>query len=153
LRILSEPLPVVFDETQPFELGSALTLRDGEGMTIVATGALTAEAMKAAEALATEEISARVLNVHTLKPLDAPAIRRAASETGGLVVAEEHHAAGGLGAMVAQEVGRSHPVPVEFVAVEDRFVSGGSPGGLRDALGLRAEAIVEAAKRLKGRRR
>ena len=153
LRLVGRETPVIIDETTPFELGSALTMREGKAMTLVATGALTAEAMQAAELLEGQGVAVQVLNVHTLKPLDVPAIRRAARETGGLVVAEEHYGRGGLGAAVAQELARSHPVPIEFVAVEDTFVTGCMPDHLSPALGLKAAAIVKAAERLRERLR
>jgi transketolase len=153
IRLASRELPVIMDEATPFELGTALTLREGKAMTLVATGALTAEALRAAELLDEQGIAAQVINIHTLKPLDVPALRRAARDTGGLVVAEEHYTRGGLGAAVAQELARTHPVPIEFVAVEDRFVAGCLPDRLAPALGLKAAAIVKAAERLKERLR
>jgi transketolase len=153
LRLIGRESPVVIDETTPFELGAALTLREGTAMTLAATGALTVEALLAAEQLEAQGIAAQVLNLHTLKPLDVPSIRRAAKETGGLVVAEEHYLRGGLGAAIAEEVARTHPVPIEFVAVEDRFITGGLPDHLGPAVGLRAVAIVKAAERLRERMR
>lgn len=153
LRLLRGARPVLFPAPAPFELGAVQVLREGKALTIVATGALVLEALKAYEMLDAEGLRARVLAVSTLKPLDEPAIRRAARETGGLVVAEEHALRGGLGAVIAQDLARSNPVPIEFVAIEDRAVSGSDPGGLRAAWGLGAQAIADAAKRLKGRLR
>jgi transketolase len=153
LRLTGEELPVFLDEATPFELGTALSLREGSDLTLIATGALTLEALRAADELEAAGGAVRVIDVHTLKPLDVPAIRRAARDTGALVVAEEHYLRGGLGAAVAQEVARSHPVPIEFVAVEDRLVTGGMAGELRTALGLRAAAIVKAAERVRERKR
>ncbi len=153
LRVLRGEQAAVSDDSTPFNLGTALPLRDGQGMTIVATGALVVEALRAAELLEGEGLSPSVICIHTLKPLDAPAIRRAAHDTGGLIIAEEHALAGGLGAAIAQDLARTHPVPIEFVAVEDRDVPGAEPTALRPALGLSAQAIVEAALRLKERLR
>jgi len=153
LRLLGGARPVLFPQPAPFEVGPVQVLREGKALTIVATGALVLEALKAYEMLDAEGLKARVLAVPTLKPLDEPAIRRAARETGGLVVAEEHALRGGLGAAIAQDLARSQPVPIEFVAIEDRAVSGVGPGGLRAAWGLGAQAIVDAARRLKGRMR
>ncbi len=151
LRLLGGVRPVLGAAPALFEIGPAHVLREGKALTIVATGALVFEALKAHAMLDAEGIQARVLAVPTLKPLDEPAIRRAARETGGLVVAEEHALRGGLGAAIAQDLARSHPAPIEFVAIEDRAFSGVDPGGLRAALGLGAQAIAEAARRLKGR--
>jgi len=153
LRVLGGVRPVLFPEPAPFEIGPVRVLREGKALTIVATGALVLEALKAYEMLDAEGIKARVLAVPTLKPLDETAIRRAARETGGLVVAEEHALRGGLGAAIAQDLARSQPVPIEFVAIEERAVTGVDPGGLRATWRLGAQALVDAARRLKGRAR
>jgi len=153
LRLPGGKHPVLPPPATPFEIGPVRTLREGNALTIVATGALVAEALAAASTLEAEGVAARVLAVPTLKPLDEPALRRAARETGGLVIAEEHALRGGLGAAIAQDLARSHPVPIEFVAIEDRVLAGADPDGLRAALGLGARAIADAARRLKGRLR
>jgi transketolase len=153
LRLVRAEIPVVTDGAGSFELGAIRVLREGVGLGLVATGALTGEAMKAADLLAAESIDVRVIHVPTLKPFDGPAVRRLAREAGGLVVAEEHTLRGGLGALVAQEVVLSKPIPIEFVAVEDKFVLGSEIRDLRSAAGLRAANLVAAAKRLRERMR
>jgi transketolase len=109
--------------------------------------------MKAADLLAAESIDVRVVHVPTLKPFDGPAVRRLARDTGGLVVAEEHSVRGGLGSLVAQEVALAKPIPIEFVAVEDKFILGSEIADLRSAAGLRAANLVAATKRLRERMR
>ncbi|HWN82612.1 MAG TPA: transketolase C-terminal domain-containing protein [Candidatus Udaeobacter sp.] len=152
LRLIRGEVPVVTESAGAFELGPIRTLREG-GIAFVTTGALAGEAMKAADLLAAESIDVRVVHVPTLKPFDGPAIRRMAREAGGLVVAEEHYLRGGLGALVAQEIALSRPMPIEFVAVDDRFLFGSEVADLRTAAGLRAANLVAAVKRLRERMR
>src|SRR5690606_7865605 len=112
--------PLVYSETPAdFEFGRATVLRDGTDVTIVANGMMVAAALIAHDKLRAEGISARVLDMATVKPLDREAIERAARETGGIVTAEEHLLHGGLGSAVAQAVAQSHPVPIEFVGLDD----------------------------------
>jgi len=110
------------------------------------------EALRAREALAESGISARVVDLHTVKPLDRELIERCARETGAIVTAEEHQVNGGLGGAVAEVVVRTHPVPMELVAVMDRFGQSGKPAELMDAFGLRAKDIVAAARRVLDRK-
>jgi transketolase len=152
LRLIRGEVPVVTESAGNFELGPIRTLREG-GIALVTTGALAGEAMKAADLLAAESIDVRVVHIPTLKPFDGPAVRRMAREAGGLVVAEEHYLRGGLGALVAQEIVVSRPMPIEFVAVDDRFLLGSEVVDLRTAAGLRAANLVAAAKRLRERMR
>ncbi|MGN1168862.1 MAG: transketolase family protein, partial [Acutalibacteraceae bacterium] len=129
-----------------FELGKGVQLCDGNDVTIIATGLMVAEALSAKEILANEGISARVINIHTIKPIDKEIITAAAQETGAIVTAEEHNIIGGLGSAVAEVVCESCPVPVMRVGVEDTFGSSGPAVEMLKIYGLTAEHIVEKAK-------
>jgi transketolase len=147
LRVGRPEVPRVYSGTSaPFEIGKANRLRDGSDVTIVADGLLVAMALDAAETLAGSGISARVLDMHTVKPIDRAAIEAAARETGAIVVAEEHLAHGGLGSIVAMTVAEVHPVPIRFVNIGDQFGESGAPEELLEKYGLTALKIVEAAK-------
>ena len=140
-------VPVVFDEADyKFEFGKNLTVREGTDVTIMATGTMLYMAIEAAETLAEEGISARVTNVHTLKPIDKEDIIEAAKTTGCIVTAEEHNILGGLGAAVAEVVCENCPVPVLRVGVEDKFGKSGKVPALLEAYGLTTENIVAKAK-------
>ncbi len=130
-----------------FEIGKALTLIEGEDVTIFATGHLVWEAIQAAKALAEEGISAEVIDIHTIKPLDKKAVLESAAKTKAVVTAEEHFIAGGLGELVAGLLSRTAPCPVEMVAVDDTFGQSGTPAKLMEAYGLDAAHIAEAAKK------
>ncbi len=140
-------VPVVFDEADyKFEFGKNLTVREGTDVTIMATGTMLYMAIEAAEKLAEEGISARVTNVHTIKPIDKDDITLAAKTTGCIVTAEEHNILGGLGAAVAEVVCENCPVPVLRVGVEDKFGKSGKVPALLEAYGLTTENIVAKAK-------
>ncbi len=140
-------VPVVFDEADyKFEFGKNLTVREGTDVTIMATGTMLYMAIEAAEKLAEEGISARVTNVHTIKPIDKEDIILAAKTTGCIVTAEEHNILGGLGAAVAEVVCENCPVPVLRVGVEDKFGKSGKVPALLEAYGLTTENIVAKAK-------
>ena len=140
-------VPVVFDEADyKFEFGKNLTVREGTDVTIMATGTMLYMAIEAAEKLAEEGISARVTNVHTIKPIDKEDIIEAAKTTGCIVTAEEHNILGGLGAAVAEVVCENCPVPVLRVGVEDKFGKSGKVPALLEAYGLTTENIVAKAK-------
>lgn len=130
-----------------FELGKGVVLAEGKDVTIVATGIMVAMALEAREQLAAEGISARVINIHTIKPIDAPLLEQAANETGAIVTAEEHNVIGGLGAAVAEAVAERAPVPVIRVGVKDTYGHSGTVPALLEAYGLTAEKIVEGAKK------
>jgi transketolase len=147
LRVGRPDVPRVYlANTAPFEIGKANVLADGSDLTIVANGLMVAVALDAAETLASEGISARVLDMHTVKPIDRNALEAAARETGALVVAEEHLAHGGLGSVVAMTVAESNPVPIRFVNLADHFGESGAPEALLEKYGLTAEKIAEAAR-------
>jgi transketolase len=145
-------VPVVYDADQKFVIGQAIELMEGRDLTIIATGLLVAESIRAAEALEAEGISARVLDMHTIKPLDREAIARAAAETGAIVVAEEHLADSGLGVRVAQAAAETNPVPMEFVGVQNTYAESGAPEELLDRYGLVARDVAEAARRVFARK-
>ncbi|MEN8139459.1 MAG: transketolase C-terminal domain-containing protein [Bacteroidota bacterium] len=132
---------------QKFEIGKALMLNEGSDVTIVATGHLVWEALLAAEELEAKGIKAEVINIHTIKPLDVPAILKSVEKTGCIVSAEEHNVLGGLGESVARELSQANPVPQEFVGVNDVFGESGTPAQLMEKYGLNAKAIVEAAEK------
>ena len=133
---------------QTFEIGKALMLNEGTDVTIVATGHLVWEALKAAEALEKDGISAEVINIHTIKPLDDAAILKSVKKTGCIVTAEEHNFLGGLGESVARVLSTKHPTPQEFVATQDTFGESGTPEQLMDKYGLNNKAIVLAVHRV-----
>ena len=143
---------VIYGVGQEFTIGTAVELVEGSDVTLMATGLLVAESIRAAEMLEAEGISARVLDLHTIKPLDREAIERAARETGAIVVSEEHLADSGLGVRVAQVVSQTHPAPMEFVGVYT-YAESGSPDELLDKYGLRARDVAAAARRAVARKR
>ena len=140
--------PIVYPADAKFEFGKAMEVVPGNDMTFVATGLLVAEAMRASAMLAEEGISARVLDIHTIKPLDDDALEKAARETGAIVVAEEHLVDCGLGARVAQSLSRRHPAPAEYVGVENTYAESGTPEGLLEKYGFTAPNLVSAARRV-----
>jgi transketolase len=144
---------VIYGADQEFTIGKAVQLIDGNDVTLMATGLLVAESIKAAELLEAEGISARVIDLHTIKPLDRDAIGRAAQETRAIVVAEEHLVDSGLGVRVAQVVAETHPAVMEFVGIQNTYAESGTPDQLLDKYGLRARNVADAAKRAIGRKR
>lgn len=145
LRVGRPDVPKVYADDHSFTIGKANVLRDGRDVTIVANGLMVALALDAAEALDAQGIRARVLDVHTVKPIDRDALLAAARETGALVVAEEHLAHGGLGSVVAMTVAGALPVPIRYVNLGDQFGESGSPEGLLEKYGLTAAKVAEAA--------
>jgi transketolase len=145
--------PIVYGPEQEFTIGKAIELLAGRDVTLIATGLLVAESIRAAETLEAEGISARVIDFHTVKPLDRDAIARAARETGAIVVAEEHLADGGLGVRVAQVVAEMHPAVMEFVGINNTYAESGTPDELLDKYGLRARDVAAAARRALSRKR
>ena len=147
LRFGRYAVPVINDKaTYKFELGKGVTLREGTDVTIIATGIMVDMANTAAKTLEAEGISARVVNIHTIKPLDREIVLQAAKETGAIVTAEEHSIIGGLGAAVAETVCEACPVPVLRVGVNDQFGRSGSVPALLEMYGLTPDNIVAKAK-------
>lgn len=135
-------------ENQAFEIGKAVLLNEGKNVTIVATGHLVWEALQAAETLEEKGISAEVINIHTIKPLDKAAIINSVKKTGCIVTAEEHNYFGGLGESVSRVLSQELPTPQEFVATQDTFGESGTPEQLMEKYGLNAEAIVKASEKV-----
>ena len=148
LRFGRPSVPNFTPEDEPFEIGKVYNLNEGKDVTIIACGHLVWEALQAAEALEAEGISAEVLNVPTIKPLDSQAIIASLEKTRCAVVAEEHNLAGGLGEAVAGLAAVHCPTPLEFVNGADRFGQSGTPAELLAAYNLNAPAIVRAAKKV-----
>jgi transketolase len=135
-------------EDQKFEIGKAVLLNEGNDVTIIATGHLVWEALQAAEELEGKGISAEVINIHTIKPLDEEAILKSIKKTGCVVTAEEHNYLGGLGESVARTLTQNHPAPQEFVATKDTFGESGVPELLMEKYELNAAAIVKASEKV-----
>ncbi len=135
-------------EDQKFEIGKAVLLNEGKDVTIIATGHLVWEALQAAEQLEEKGISAEVINIHTIKPLDEEAILKSVGKTGCVVTAEEHNFLGGLGESVSRTLVQNHPAPQEFVATMDTFGESGTPEQLMEKYGLNAAAITKAAEKV-----
>lgn len=152
LRFGRPVVPNFIPEDMPFEIGKAAVLSEGTDVTIVATGHLVWEALQAADALEQEGISAEVINIHTIKPLDADAILKSVSKTGCIVTAEEHNYLGGLGESISGVLAQNKPAPQEFVAVNDVFGESGTPEALMEKYGLNAKSIVEKAKKAVSRK-
>ena len=145
LRFGRPAVPVFTPEDQVFEIGKAIQLQEGSDVTIVATGHLVWEALEAAKVLHAQGISAEVINIHTIKPLDDKAILDSVEKTGCIVTAEEHNHLGGLGESVARVLALHHPTPQEFVATNDTFGESGTPAQLMEKYGLNSDTIVEKA--------
>ena len=147
LRFGRPAVPNFTDPDMPFEIGKAVNMNEGTDVTIIACGHLVWEAVKAAEILDAEGVSAEVLNIATVKPLDVEAIAASAAKTGAVVVAEEHNMAGGLGEAVGAALAANAPAPVEFVNGGDKFGQSGTPSELMAAYGLDAEHLAAAARK------
>jgi len=147
VRLNRNEVPVLFDETYAPQIGKAMVHRPGADVTLVGTGIMISRCLDAAELLAGEGIDARVVEVHTIKPLDITTILAAANETGALVTAEEHSIVGGLGGAVAEALSGTYPVPVMRVGIDDRFATTGPYLDLLEYLGLTTAGVVEAAHR------
>jgi transketolase len=144
--------PIVYTADQHFALGKSARLAEGKDVTILATGLLVVEALKAHEQLDAEGISARVIDIYSIKPIDRDAIEQAARETGALVVGEEHLMDCGLGTRIAQVVAETHPCPMEFVGLHT-YAESAAPDELLDKYGLRASNLVDAVRRVLRRKR
>ena len=148
LRFGRPAVPVFMPENEKFEIGKAIKLTEGTDVTIIATGHLVWEALQASEQLEAIGISAEVINIHTIKPLDEEAILESVAKTKCVVTAEEHNILGGLGESVARTLSLNTPVPQEYVAVNDKFGESGTPAQLMEKYELNDKAIVGAVKRV-----
>ncbi len=153
MRTSRAPLPIITKESDPFTIGRANVLRDGRDAAVIACGVMVSESLSAAEKLQKEGIDLRVINMHTIKPIDIDSIVKAARETGCIVTAEEHQVAGGLGSAVAEVLGQNCPCPLEMVAVHDSFGESGTPAQLMAHFELKDVNIVEAVKKVVRRKK
>ena len=152
VRLGRAAVPVIYGDDYIFELGKATVLREGTHVTLAACGVMVEQALKAAEELELDGIHAEVLDVSTIKPLDAATIVASALKTGAVVTCEEHSIIGGLGSAVAETLGENAPVPLARVGVRDVFGTSGEPGELMEHFGLTAPHIAEAAREILSRR-
>jgi transketolase len=152
LRFGRPSVPIFTPADQKFEIGKAIQLTEGTDVTIVATGHLVWEALQASEQLEAMGISAEVINIHTIKPLDEEAVLASVAKTKCIVTAEEHNILGGLGESVARVLAMNNPVPQEFVAVNDSFGESGTPAQLMEKYNLNDKAIVQAVKKVMARK-
>ena len=148
LRFGRPSVPIFTEPDQKFEIGKAVQFTEGNDVTIVATGHLVWEALQASEQLEKKGVSAEVINIHTIKPIDEQAILNSIAKTGCIVTAEEHNYYGGLGESIARVLAQNTPVPQEFVATNDTFGESGTPSQLMAKYGLDANAIVTAAQKV-----
>jgi len=153
LRLGRIPTPIVTAEDTPFEIGKAVTLREGGDVALLSIGTMIGPVLEAAETLAAAGIDAAVVNVHTLKPLDEHAVLEHARACGAMVTIEEHTILGGLGGAVAETLAAARPTPLERVGIRDTFGESGPPAALFEKYGLTAKDIVAAALRAVGRKR
>jgi transketolase len=144
VRFGREPVPMVTTPEDPFEMGKANLINDGTDATIANNGPILYECMKAVQMMKEKGVSVRLLNIHTVKPIDREAIAKAARETGGIVTVEEHQVMGGFGSAVAEAVVQTHPVPMRFIGIQDRFGESGQPDQLFEEFGLTAKHIAAA---------
>jgi transketolase len=152
IRLGRQPTPTLYTDDLQLQFGRAITVREGQDVTLIAVGNMVCRALEAAEALAAEGVYARVLDMHTVKPIDATAIVKAADETGCMVTAEDHNFLGGLGGAVAEVLTSEKPVPLIRVGVPDTFAQSGEPAELLEFYGLTARHIAAAARQAMKRR-
>jgi transketolase len=153
MRTSRAPLPIITKEEDIFVIGKANILRSGKDATVIACGVMVAEALSAADKLRSEGINLKVVNMHTIKPIDAEMIVNSAKETGAIVTAEEHQIIGGLGSAVAEVLAQHYPCPLEMIGVRDSFGESGSPAQLLAHFGLKDVNIVEAVKKVISRKK
>lgn len=148
LRLSREKVPVVTTENTPFEIGRMEVFYEGTDVVVIATGEMVHKALLAAEELKSHKISVRVINCHTIKPLDKETILKSAQETGAIVTVEEHQVTGGLGGAVAEVLSQNYPVPLKIIGIEDRFGESGKPDELLEKFGLTKDAIIKAVNQV-----
>lgn len=147
VRLSRAEMPIIFDDKHEIEIGKGVVVRNGKDITIIANGHMLSRSLEAAGLLSSQGIEARVLNIHTVKPLDVSLIRKCAEETGAIVTAEEHSIIGGLGSAVAEALVRECPVPVEMIGIADKFTETARDlDSLLDHYGMSVEDIVKAAR-------
>lgn len=144
LRLAREKVPIISTEESPFEIGKAYVLREGTDVSLFGTGTMTYQLLKAAEALAAKGVSAEVVHVPTIKPLDTETLLTSAKKTGRVVTAEEAQAAGGFGSAVTEFLSATLPMPIKRIGVEDRFGESGSPAELMSYFGFTGEKLIES---------
>jgi transketolase len=153
MRTGRSPAARIFGDSHSFRIGEGQVIRPGTDVTLVACGVQTARALAAAQILDASGVSARVVNMPSIKPLDDALLARCALETGCVVTAEDHNVYGGLGGAVAESLARSHHCPIEFVGVQDLFGQSGEPAELAEVYGLTPPFIASAARRAIERKR
>jgi transketolase len=147
MRTGRAPSPILTKESDPFEIGKAVLIKEGKDVTLIGCGSMVYESLEAAKILKEDNIDARVINMHTIKPIDKEMIMDSARKTGAFVTAEDHSIYGGLGSAVSEVLSRFSPAPLEMVAVNDSFGETGDPEGLLKKYHLKAADIAEAAKK------
>lgn len=152
IRLGRSGVPIITDDNTPFEIGKGNVMREGSDVTIIACGIMVAKALDAAELLAAEGVSAAVIDMSTIKPIDSALINEWAEKTGAIVTAEEHNIYGGLGSAVAEVLVENKPVPMERLGIEDVFGESGTGDALVEKFNLTKEAIAEKAKRVIARK-
>lgn len=152
-RLSRAEVPVIFDENHKFEIGKGNLLKEGSDVTLVATGIMVTRTLEASEQLEKEGINARIIEIHTIKPLDEKILIEAARETGAIVTVEEHNIYGGLGSAVAESLAKHQPVPLEMVGILDTFAESGDYEGLLDKYGMGASSIVKAVRKILKRKK
>lgn len=153
VRFAREKTPIFTTEETPFTLGKAEIFREGDDAAIIACGPLVHNALLAAEELAKKKIQCTVVNNHTIKPMDERTIIEVAKKCGAVITAEEHQVMGGMGSRVAEVLAQNHPVPMEFIGVQDRFGESGNPNELLEHFGMGVGSIVEAVKKVLKRKK
>jgi len=146
MKLGGPKMPVLFDEDYHFELGKGVTMKEGSDVTLVGTGTVLSKTYEAAKILKGQGVSVRLINIHTIKPLDTELIIKAARETGAIVTVEEHYIAGGLGSAIAETLAEVCPVRMKMIGVDDQFASNGPYEELLGLYGLQAEQIAETVK-------
>lgn len=148
LRLSRAPVPTIFDSTYEFVIGKSIQLTKGNDVTIIATGYMVQKSLEAAKELENKGIQARVINMHTIKPIDREMIIKCAIETGAIVTAEEHSIIGGLGSAVSEVLATSNPVPMEFVGIEDKYAESGDYEMLLEKYNLGIDDIVRKTEKV-----
>ena len=153
IRLNRAKTPVIFDDNYYFKFGKAVKLTEGNDLAIFATGTMVHKALEASEILKKDKINARVINIHTIKPLDEKTIIKAAKETGAVISVEEHSIFGGLGGAIAEVLGEHYPIPMKIIGVKDLFGESGEYDELLEKFGLTTKNIVTSAREIMRRKK